>query len=70
MGAQWEYRVVTFGSAFRGPKPVDLEEMLNETAADSWELEEIFILASPQRIVTILRRPIEKRQVDRSQTWP
>ncbi len=36
--AQWEYRVATFGSCWRGVDGADLEAVLNEWGEEGWEV--------------------------------
>ena len=34
---QWEYRIETIGSFFKGVKPEKLEVLLNELGMEGWE---------------------------------
>lgn len=58
---QWEYRVETIGSFFKGVKAADLEEMLNEWGEDGWEVVATHIIENANKINVIAKRPLTDR---------
>lgn len=53
---QWEYRIETIGSAFRGVKPEKLEFFLNELGLESWEVVSIHQPHSSNQIWVTAKR--------------
>ena len=70
MKAAWEYRVDELGGALRGMRTQELEDYLNEAAADGWEPHLVESRTSNNRLLVILRRPREARSRDLSHTGP
>ncbi|MCS6906508.1 MAG: DUF4177 domain-containing protein [Anaerolineales bacterium] len=60
--APWEYRVLSVGSAWRGPRDEVLEEALNELGAEGWEV--ISVLAHDYgggKVRVVAKRPLTDR---------
>lgn len=54
----WEYRVVTVGSFWQGPKEEELEARLNELGLDSWEVISIHAPANTNKLTIVAKRPL------------
>jgi hypothetical protein len=68
---EWEYRVETLGTFWRGPSPDALASLLNAAAAEGWETVSVASLASGNRLLVILRRRLAKKtERTRRDTWP
>jgi len=63
-----EYRVEALGNVWRGSRPQDLEDILNQAAGEGWELDQMAVHGN--QIWVVLRRAAERRSRDRSATWP
>lgn len=66
---QWEYRVVTLGSYFKGVPDEDLEAELNQWGQEGWELVACRTLENTNRGQFVARRPLD-RAARRRQTMP
>lgn len=66
---QWEYRVVSLGSMWRGPKDEDLAALLNELGEQGWEVVSSYTITNSNKVSVIAKRPLtafERRQ----RSWP
>jgi hypothetical protein len=63
--AQWEYRILSFGSAWKGAKDEEIEATLNEWGADGWEV--IGFSTAPPQVKVAAKRPLT-RAVRRQRT--
>ncbi len=70
MKPEWEYRVEALGGTFSGPKAVELESLLNEVAADGWELLHLTARGGSNQMLVILRRERRRRSRARAPSWP
>lgn len=57
---QWEYRVVTFGSFWRGVNDAELEAALNEWGEEGWEVVGFRTVENSNRAQVIARRPLTR----------
>ncbi len=57
---QWEYRVLTIGSFFKGVKDEDLEAMLNEMGTEGWEVVGFRTIENSNQSQLILKRPLDR----------
>lgn len=55
---EWEYRVQSFGHAFRGPKDEELEEVLNAWGEESWEVVSALPRESSPKVTVVAKRPL------------
>jgi hypothetical protein len=51
-----EYRVETLGGAMRGPKPEDLEGLLNQASEEGWVLSEMGYKPNSNQLWVVLQR--------------
>jgi hypothetical protein len=65
----WEYRVQTFGSAWRGPKDEELEESLNAWGEEGWEVTAMTSRQGNNKVTVVARRPLTE-SVRRRRTLP
>jgi hypothetical protein len=66
---QWEYRVITVGSFFKGVKDNELETMLNEMGEDGWEVVGFRTIENSNQSQVIAKRPLD-RVARRRRTMP
>jgi hypothetical protein len=66
---QWEYRVMTVGSFFKGVKDNELETMLNEMGEDGWEVVGFRTIENSNQSQIIAKRPLG-RVTRRQRTMP
>jgi hypothetical protein len=66
---QWEYRIETVGSAFKGVKPEKLEIYLNEMGLDGWEVVSLHQPHSGSKVWITIKRPL-RRSSRRRRTQP
>ncbi len=66
---QWEYRVITVGSFFKGVKDNELETMLNEMGEDGWEVVGFRTVENSNQSQVIAKRPLD-RVARRRRTMP
>lgn len=57
---QWEYRIETLGSAFRGVKPESLEIFLNELGVDGWEVVSVHQPHSSNQVWVTAKRALSR----------
>lgn len=57
---QWEYRVLTVGTFFKGAKDNDLEAMLNELGAEGWEVVGFRTIENSNQAQVIAKRPLDR----------
>jgi hypothetical protein len=67
-GPTWEYRVHTIGGVLRQPKPEQLTEVLNEAAAEGWELTHMVGQENSNALWLVLRRASTPR-TRREASW-
>jgi len=67
-GVAWEYRVHSIGGVLKGAKPEQLTEVLNQSAADGWELTHMVAQENSNALWLVLRRPSTAR-TRRKATW-
>jgi hypothetical protein len=69
---QWEYRVQTFGSVWRGVKAEELEQVLNVWGEDGWEVVSSHAVENSNKINIIAKRPLTdsvRRQRSMPRGW-
>jgi hypothetical protein len=66
----WEYQVEQFGSALKGAKAEEIEQLLNEAAQEGWELSHTAPMANGTKLFVIIRRKVEERSRRRPTSWP
>lgn len=57
---QWEYRVLTIGSAF-GTKDEQIEATLNEWGMESWEAINVYTPSGSGKVTIVAKRPLTER---------
>ena len=57
---QWEYRVKTFGSFFKGVKDDELEAMLNDWGEEGWEVVGFRMIENSNQAQLIAKRPLDR----------
>jgi hypothetical protein len=57
---QWEYRVVTFGTFFKGVKDSDFEEILNQLGEEGWEMVGFRTIENSNQAQAVLKRPLDR----------
>jgi hypothetical protein len=65
---QWEYRVLTIGSAF-GTKDEQIEATLNEWAQEGWEPTYVYTPSQSGKVTIVARRP-QSASTRRQFSWP
>jgi hypothetical protein len=74
MTAGWEYHVIKLGGTFRGFKPAELEETLNQAAVDGWEPVITNRGPADGEMIVILRRQMnggsQRRRSNAGPKWP
>lgn len=65
----WEYRVLTFGSAWSGVKDEELEALLDLWGEEGWEVFEISPITNSSKIRIAARRPLSS-STRRQRSWP
>jgi len=55
---QWEYRVLTVGSAFSGAKAEQVEATLNEWGLEGWEAVNVFALSNSSKVTLVAKRQV------------
>ena len=66
--AQWEYRVLTIGSAF-GTKDEQIEALLNEWGLEGWNAIHVFTPSGGGKVTIVAKRPLTASSRRRS-SWP
>lgn len=54
---QWEYRVLTIGSAF-GTKDEQIEATLNEWGEDGWEAINVYTPSNSSKVTIVAKRQL------------
>jgi hypothetical protein len=54
---QWEYRVLTIGSAF-GTKDQQIEATLNEWGLEGWEAINVYTPSQSGKVTMVAKRPL------------
>ena len=54
---QWEYRVLTIGSAF-GTKDEQIEAVLNEGGLEGWEPTQVYTPSQSGKVTIVAKRPL------------
>jgi hypothetical protein len=57
---QWEYRVKTFGTFFKGVKDDELETELNQWGEEGWEVVAYRLVENTNQAQLIARRPLTR----------
>jgi len=57
---QWEYRVKTFGSFFKGVKDDELETELNQWGEEGWEVVAYRLIENTNQAQLIAKRPLTR----------
>jgi hypothetical protein len=65
---QWEYRVLTIGSAF-GTKDQQIEATLNEWGLEGWEATHVYTPSQSGKVTIVAKRPLTTSGRRRS-AWP
>ena len=55
---QWEYRVLTVGSAFSGVKDGQVEATLNEWGLEGWEAVNVYAPTNSAKVTLVAKRPL------------
>ena len=66
---QWEYRVQTVGSFWKGAKDDDFGILLNEWGEEGWEIVGFRTVEKSNRAQVIAKRPLTASTRRRS-SWP
>ncbi len=66
---KWEYRVQTWGSAWKSNKDEELEALLNEWGVEGWEVISAEHKASSEKITLIAKRLLTHSR-RRERTYP
>ena len=53
---QWEYRVLTVGSALKGAKDEQIEAALNELGMDGWEAVNVYAQTGSSKVTLVAKR--------------
>jgi hypothetical protein len=54
----WEYRVVSYGGPFRGPKDDQVEAELNALGEEGWEVIGLTSRENTHRVTLVAKRPL------------
>ncbi|KAF0109173.1 MAG: hypothetical protein FD146_217 [Anaerolineaceae bacterium] len=57
---QWEYRVKTFGTFFKGVKDDALEAELNQWGEEGWEVAAYRMIENTNQGQVIAKRPLDR----------
>jgi hypothetical protein len=57
---QWEYRVLTVGTFFKGVKDNELEALLNQLGEEGWEVVGFRTVENSNRSQIIAKRPLNR----------
>ena len=57
---QWEYRVLTAGSFFKGVKDEDFEAELNQLGEEGWELVAFRTIENSNQAQAVFKRPLDR----------
>jgi len=53
---QWEYHIEILGSTFRSPKPVQVEDFLNQVGEEGWEVVNLHQPQNSNKVWIIMKR--------------
>ena len=53
---RWEYKIETFGTAFKRPKDTEIEDILNAWGADGWETFQVIQPQGSNKITLVAKR--------------
>jgi hypothetical protein len=67
---KWEYHVEVLGSFWDAPGPDEVQQFLTESAEEGWELVELAPVQNRNKMMLILRRPVDSRRPRMSRGWP
>jgi len=65
---QWEYRVLTIGSAF-GTKGEQIEATLNDWGLEGWEAIHVYTPSQSNKVTIVAKRP-RSASARRQAAWP
>jgi len=65
----WEYRVVSFGGTFSGPKDEELESELNMLGQDGWEAIAVRPHENSNKVTFFLKRRLAGSEPRRGTSW-
>jgi len=65
---QWEYRVLTIGSAF-GTKDEQIEATLNEWGQEGWEVAQVYTPSQSGKVTIVAKRLVTAASRRRA-AWP
>ncbi len=57
---QWEYRVFTVGSFFKGVPDAELEAFLNDLGQEGWKVTGFRTIENSNKAQLIARRPLDR----------
>jgi hypothetical protein len=70
---QWEYRIEVFGSTFRGLKPENVEQYLNDLGLEGWEVVNLHHPTNSSKVWITIKRPLpestRRRRSQSSDQW-
>lgn len=72
MAARTRYRVLEFGGALRGVKAKEMEALLNDAAADGWDLQQVIRRDNSNRFLAVFRKRQEREpeeKLKRDDNW-
>lgn len=64
----WEYRVETIGSAFRGTSDEDVESLLDEWGQEGWEVIAFHPIQGSNKVTIVAKRALASTRRRRSNT--
>ena len=53
---QWEYRILTVGSAFTGARDEQIETILNEWGLEGWEAVNVYAPSNSPKVTLVAKR--------------
>ena len=65
----WEYRVLSWGGMFGGPKEEELEAELNALGQDGWEALAVRPHENSNKVTIFLKRRVGGEDASHSQGW-
>ncbi len=66
---QWEYRVLTFGSAWSGVNDEELEILLDSWGEEGWDVFEVSPITNSSKVRITAKRPLTT-STRRQRSWP
>jgi hypothetical protein len=57
---QWEYRVLTIGTFFKGVKDAELEAILNQMGEEGWEVVGFRTIENSNQAQLVAKRPLDR----------